>query len=293
MDGSMFKSLDELREQIKAFGLKRHEEKLVALAKPAIRMLPKLVEEDEIPIGASKLGGNPDLPADFEWKYYEGKPLTFIGQFKLSEIAPYDRDKELPAEGMLYIFFEADRVPFRKRDSWEVYYIEDETTKFIRRLHPTLKGEFRFIDALPAHRLSFESNFSIPYELEDYELDFTDDEEEQFSEFYHTTFPSPRHTFLGHDSHIQNYPIWDCVKESQGIEPHKAEGPPLYRYRYTDEQLSYIDAEIKKWKFLFQIDSDDSLDVMWGDVGMLYICIPKTSLERKHFEDAWTTWQCH
>src|SRR5215510_11398881 len=117
----MFKRIDELREQIKAFGLERHEEKIVSLAKPAIRMLPKRVEDDEIPIGASKLGGNPDLPEDFEWKTYQGKPLTFIGQFKFSELAPYDRDKELPAEGMLYFFFEADEMD-DNLGAWDVFY---------------------------------------------------------------------------------------------------------------------------------------------------------------------------
>jgi uncharacterized protein YwqG len=38
-------------------------------------------------------------------------------------------------------------------------------------------------------------------------------------------------------------------------------------------------------QLLFQIDTDDSLNVLWGDVGIIYITIPKTSLVAKRFQD--------
>ena len=56
----------------------------------SIRLKTKY-EEHELPIGASKLFGNPDVPGGFEWPYIEvdGEEydLFFIGQINLSEVA--------------------------------------------------------------------------------------------------------------------------------------------------------------------------------------------------------------
>ena len=48
---------------------------------------------------ASKIGGKPDVPKDFEWPVYEGKdfedirkerPLSFIIQINLKHVDPYE-----------------------------------------------------------------------------------------------------------------------------------------------------------------------------------------------------------
>ena len=258
----MFKDIQELREKIKAFGLERHEEKIVALAKPAIRMLPKRVEDVEIPIGASKLGGNPDLPPDFEWKLYQGKPLTFIGQFKLSELVPYDRDKELPAEGMLYYFCDIWE-PFYGYDAQYLAYFDNEHIPLVRRPHPQVETFRGMVKALPSHRLDFEAKVSLPIFFdrlgEHLEIDFEDREGHSYWDLYNFESTSPKHHFLGYSAPVQN-PI-----ES-----------PLDR-------------------LLFQIDTDDSLNLMWGDVGTVYVCILKTSLGKKQFGGTytWTEMQCH
>src|SRR6188472_2057982 len=101
----MIHTIDELRELIHQHQLERWEEKIISLAKPAIAIQKQLIRnEDDIPLGASKIGGNPDLPQGVEWSFYQDKPLTFIAQFKLSEIAPFDVEKILPERGMLYFF---------------------------------------------------------------------------------------------------------------------------------------------------------------------------------------------
>src|SRR5688572_4066318 len=127
----MFKDVDALREQLRVYGLERLEDKIVQLAKPAIKLIPYRVDDNAVLIGASKLGGNPDLPPDFQWKYHGDKPLTFIGQFKLSEIASYDKNKELPETGMLYFFYEADEVPIKASAS-QLLYIEDDPLQLVR-----------------------------------------------------------------------------------------------------------------------------------------------------------------
>jgi uncharacterized protein YwqG len=289
----MFKDVAKLREQIKVFGLERHEETIVALAKPAIRMLPRRVDEDEIPLGTSKLDGNPDLPADFEWKYYEGKPLTFIGQFKLSEIAPCDRDKELPAEGMLYFFYDREEMT-DEFGTWQFEYLENENTELQRKSHPQAQGRYVAIRALPSHRLNFETCLSLPivYEDEkaDYDLQFTEDEHQQYWGFYNTSFPEPRHSLLGYPSYIQYYPQWTCVVNTEGRAIQKIR--ESRGENHSSAEMDYIKSETENWKFLLQIDTDDSLNVMWGDAAMLYTCIRKDRLAAKSFEKCITLMQC-
>jgi uncharacterized protein YwqG len=69
----------------------------------------------EVPIGCSKLGGKPDLPADFKWYYFEGesfdqitenRPLSFLAQINCEEAKKYDKDDFLPPKGILYFFYE-------------------------------------------------------------------------------------------------------------------------------------------------------------------------------------------
>ncbi len=100
--------------------LSRVRTELEALVRNSIRLWPQPGSDDDIPIGASKLGGMPDLPPDLAWptfkivkKLYEERALPedgiislpFIGQFNLEQLAQYDADHVLPKTGMLYLFF--------------------------------------------------------------------------------------------------------------------------------------------------------------------------------------------
>jgi uncharacterized protein YwqG len=162
----MIQTVDELRDLIHQHNLDRWEEKIVALAKPAIAIQKQLTrDEEEIPIGASKIGGSPDLPQDVSWFYDHGKILTFIAQFKLSEVATYDVEKILPERGMLYFFIDADEVPWGEadqQDGWKVLYIADENTPLFRIPHPIQKGEWRTIQALPCYPVTFVPYISLP-----------------------------------------------------------------------------------------------------------------------------------
>lgn len=70
--------------------------------------------------GASKFGGKPDLPADFDWYYYEGKdfhdvtksrPLAFLLQINCEELHFLDADRCLPDKGILYFSMKWKRRP--------------------------------------------------------------------------------------------------------------------------------------------------------------------------------------
>src|ERR1700730_2356000 len=110
----MNKTLADLHGMIHQHNLDRFEAKILALAKPAIAIEQNTVKEKtEIPIGGSKLGGSPDLPAGFAWPYLYRKPLAFIAQFNLSEVTHFDTAHILPERGMLYFFCDVDEL-----DGW-------------------------------------------------------------------------------------------------------------------------------------------------------------------------------
>ena len=50
---------------------------------------------------------------------------------------------------------------------------------------------------------------------------------------------------------------------------------------------------VTEWQLFLQIDSDDDLDLMWGDVGKLYVVLPTQSLAERNFADAWINVQCY
>ena len=80
-----------------------------------IRVTPHPVEEDELPIGASKMWGSPDLPHSFDFPTYQDEEgddvhYVFMCQLNCAELAPYDKEGRLPHKGMLYIFAKLDYV---------------------------------------------------------------------------------------------------------------------------------------------------------------------------------------
>ena len=48
-----------------------------------------------------------------------------------------------------------------------------------------------------------------------------------------------------------------------------------------------------EWRLLFQIDSDEAADMMWGDVGTIYFWIRESDARARRFEASWLILQCH
>ena len=53
----------------------------------------KASDDQQIPIGASKFGGSPDLPRNEPWPVNEqtGEPLHFIAQINFSEVSEFEK----------------------------------------------------------------------------------------------------------------------------------------------------------------------------------------------------------
>jgi uncharacterized protein YwqG len=74
------------------------------LLRPAIRIYTK--HATDVPVGTSRFGGTPDLPAGMKWPTRGKTPLTFLAQLRLDELRPFDPDHVFPERGLLSIFLD-------------------------------------------------------------------------------------------------------------------------------------------------------------------------------------------
>ncbi len=128
------------------------------MARPGIRMQPHDAAA-VVDTGGSKLGGLPDLPAYLDWPCEAGRPLAFVAQVNLAEVAPWDTRHELPPKGLLLFFYDLGN-----HEGGRVLYLEPGVP-LVRTPFPDALGKkFRLPEravvltpvAMPPHYLSEE-----------------------------------------------------------------------------------------------------------------------------------------
>jgi len=104
----------ELQARLDALQRKHELEAVADLIGPLARECISLQLGDPVPgvpIGASRIGAAPDVPAGFEWpREPNGAPIPFIAQVNSADV-PRVTGHPLPASGLLVLFYtEADGV---------------------------------------------------------------------------------------------------------------------------------------------------------------------------------------
>ena len=109
-----------LEQTLSAHGLHHYWQTVKPLVRNAITFTTHKAEH--IPLGASRLGGDPDLPPHIDWPYNGKTPLSFIAQINFADSKPHDHDDRLPASGILYLFYdcEAENWGFDPKDKSEI-----------------------------------------------------------------------------------------------------------------------------------------------------------------------------
>jgi uncharacterized protein YwqG len=238
--------------------------------------------------GFSKIGGLPNLPNDTQWPNWNGEPLSFICQIKLSEISINNTGVNIPTKGLLYFFYVQDQSTWgfdiKDKGSWDVLFFDDEYIRTVEYKRPKgLKITYqekriasKIIDTFPSWE-----NPKIK------KLKLNDDDFEQYLDFKESVFDKlPQHLFLGYPSSIQADDM-DLQSElvTNGLYCGNSTG-------YNDPKAKILEKNRDEWILLLQIDSDDSTKMMWGDCGMLYFWIKKTDLKNKDFSNVWMILQC-
>ena len=250
----------------------------------------------------SRIGGKPAVPKNFVWPRFEAesydgetanRPLSFLGQFDLADIAAYDKEELLPKKGLLLFFYEQEtmRWGFDPEDAGcsRVYYFAD-TEKLEPMAYPDdLKEEYRVRE----FDLSFGVGDSYPdFEeltcLSDSEWDWDSYEEALDTLGY--AADCERHKLLGYANLIQGEMLTECERVNRGLYCGDAKS-----YRETPEAVKAdIRSTAKDWLLLFQMASiqEDDWELMFGDLGNLYFYIRKEDLKNRSFDKAWLVLQC-
>lgn len=136
-------------------------DQLLALARPAIIHNLRTGSDKSLAVGASKLGGRPDLPEGTEWPEYDDVPLAFLGQFNLADFRPTPVARELPDSGLLSFFclHDEDLSPddFTK-GTWRVLHFPDTAELVRHEWHDELDYEAMLLCC----RLEFSEGISLP-----------------------------------------------------------------------------------------------------------------------------------
>lgn len=146
------------------------KEKVKALIQDAVIFLtPKF---QTIKIGASKLGGTPDLPSTIIWPKYKDKSMLFFGQLNLNDISEFHRNELLPKNGILYFFayFPAPKGQFgaeydfiKNKKEYTVIYFDGLTSELKQtNFPPDIIKVYQF----PTEKMVFETIFQLPVTLE-------------------------------------------------------------------------------------------------------------------------------
>ncbi|MDI9865670.1 YwqG family protein [Flectobacillus sp. DC10W] len=295
---------EQLFDRLKANGLDKYFDKLEPIVRNTIRLYLTSCSEDSIPIGQSKIGGKPDLPASFSWftetntkttkklwifgKETEQtitKSLSFIAQINLSQISQFDSENLLPKNGILYFFYadEQDAWGFDIKDQnkFKIIYFDGDLTTLKRFEFPEDLENSRFRPCL----IEAKQEISLPsygYGLDE-EMKFTDDEADIY---YDKIYEDGNiNKLLGYSDNIQGEMELECELVTNGLYCGDPSG-------YNDPSAKELEPNAKNWRLLLQIDSNDENDMMWGDCGRLYFWIKKEDLVNKQFDKSWFSLQC-
>ena len=229
----------------------------------------------------SKFGGNPYFPKGVEYpKSPEGKPLILLAQINFSETLLLDK---FPKEGILQFYIDSYHELFGVDD-------EDMTNQAYFRViyfdkidldDKNLITDFSFLPSIddPDIILPFIGSFALTFERKyepisgcDYRLD------------------NLVETFVDNSGNDLDYcDLLDDYLDLYYGEEHKLGGYPFFT---QDDPRMNFNETIEPYELLFQMISDDDVDIMWGDSGVGNFFIQPSALEKLDFSRVLYSYDC-
>jgi len=279
--------VSSIREVLTAKDLAHIAEHMEAIAMPSLLFASGTHSEE----ACTRIGGRPNLPEAITWPTWRDSALPFIAQLDLMAM-PHIGGLDLPSRGSLYFFYEGGQEAwgFRPEDrgSAQVIYSLDSLQEHpLRALPKEIPDEMRFRGV----RLDPEVvDLSVP-DLEDQVLE-------------------PLHLSVEErDRHLKFLQDWGAGKpftsHRVGGYPEPLQGDPKLEAQLVFHDLYCGDPSgfrrgkelglwpgATDWQLLLQVDSDEKVEMMWGDVGRLYFLLRKQDLALCQFERTWLIFQC-
>ncbi|MCE7926781.1 MAG: DUF1963 domain-containing protein [Haliscomenobacteraceae bacterium CHB4] len=221
----------------------------------------------------SKVGGQPYLPKAHPWPTApDGRELFFLAQLNFAEMPPLE---PFPSSGIVQFFILDDDLygmnfdDGENQDTFRVLY-HPEVVQNEADLH-TSSPMLRDYEELPHHP---DESYPLKFSLEEEVAPITD---YQFDQIFGADFFRQ----FGEKE-------WDVMDEfGKAVRPqgHKIGG---YAYFTQDDPRRAADPML----LLFQLDSDELMDLMWGDMGVGHFFIREKDLRSLDFSRVLYDWDC-
>jgi len=286
-------SIDQIgvRRLLKRVGLGHRSRELVPLASSAVRIRTTPAHGEPLSVGASRIGGRPDLASGSEWPTWNRAPLAFLAQLDVADLRRHLVASPLPSTGLLSFFYDADQKTWgfdpEDRESWRVLYHPDDTVLAPTEPPAGLPRAAQFTTC----SLTFEPTTTLPpgdqpdvvsLALEGWEWDL-------YSELVGSVpddDAEPMHQVFGHPAAIQNGDMaLECQLVANGL--HGSD-PEIY----DDSRAEGLGQGSRDWSLLLQLDSDEHAKMMWGDAGRLFFWARRDEIEAARFDRSWMILQC-
>lgn len=256
-------------------------------------------------VGATRFGGKPDVPAGFEWPYFEtdtiddkkvkSRPLAFLAQFNLSEISQYDTENLLPRSGTLAFFYELGSqrwgLDIKDKGCAKVFWFHEWEDLSPAEFPEDLAEDFR----LPAINITAKPEKSYP-RYEDFYLNRTGysdmmDDFEAAEKNLGIVYPENCSKLLGWADDIQGNMTSECEFIARGYSSDGVSNSD----KFPKEEHKKIEDSTDDWTLLFQLDTveQEGFELMFGDGGRIYFYIRKEDLRAKRFDRVWLVLQCY
>jgi uncharacterized protein YwqG len=234
----------------------------------------------------SHLGGQPLLPQDIEWPEWKAKPLSFLAQVDLSQIAGTIDVPWMPSEGKLLFFYDAEQSTWGDGSddapAWRVIHVHagQSTTP---RPHPErLPDHARFaIEHVAFELVAIHPSYQRAVTAQPEGAEIPDDA----STDYQNAIPALPfgHRLFGWPTPIQH----DEMEVACQI--------AYWGRRVGVERVEHqwVAPGAAQWELLLQIDSDDRTGMLWGDTGTLYFWVRREDASKADFSNVWLQLQCY
>ncbi|AHM61184.1 hypothetical protein D770_14650 [Flammeovirgaceae bacterium 311] len=251
---------------------------------PTVGIKTARTKDEKLPVGSSKIGGQPDLPPNIDWPRFNNEPLSFCAQYNCLEFNRYDKNYLLPSEGMLYVFVYVDKSwpGFLNTDgSYKIIYTGNHNEIFRRPFPQSYFKESIFetakIDYFQFYTLPDDENYKL-IELRKKYLHFSNYYDNATDIIYNVTGQAADnyHQLLGEDRSVQSSVVWEFAAKALNI-----------RTSEDYETKKHLIDELKKdYIMLLQLDSGDKNTSLakFGGSSVMYFGIKPEDLKQKRFD---------
>ncbi|GAB1856117.1 YwqG family protein [Flavobacteriaceae bacterium MHTCC 0001] len=258
------------------------------LVKPSILMLSEQDDSIDQIIGASKVGGIPDVPKGFDWPKREQLYLSFLLQINCKDL-PVNSFKELPKKGLISVFFGFDNdLASTSPDNTgfgQMYYFDEEELNRIQCPNQ--------VQVFSPCKVSYINYPSLPHLYDDnsrelWNLDFLKKEEdlddgysniewnlEKLSGLSGVSYHKPRHQLFGYSQSVQSENIEVIIAKSR-LDIDK---------KFKDFSKNELEKVLNQ-KLVLQVNEDSNAGIQLIDSGKIYYVGEKKNENLN--DDLWT-----